>query len=153
SGTGGVLAADACNEFGLRLAHLSDASLKKLKEIVPSWAEVKNPVDVGRVVDPEIIGRAYPMVLEAFLDDPNVDAILVMAMTVSTQPEFSAFDVLREFAESDLRKPIVVTGLRDAEGLKELATLEMKGIVAFSTVRRAVKALAVAYSRHRFLNQ
>ena len=153
SGTGGVLAADACDEFGLSLAHLSEASVEKVKDIIPAWASVENPIDVGRVVDPEVIGRAYPAVLEAFSEDPNVDAILVMAMTVSTQPELSAYNVLREYAEKGLKKPTVVTGLRDEEGLKELSSLELKGIVTFPTVERAVKALAAAYFRHQFLSR
>jgi acyl-CoA synthetase (NDP forming) len=153
SGTAGVLAADACEEFGLSLAQLSEASIEKVKDIIPSWASVENPIDVGRVIDPEVIARAYPTVLEAFSEDPNVDAVLVMAMTISTQPEFSNYNVLREYAEKGPKKPTVVTGLGDYEGSKELSSLELKGLVTYPTVRRAVKALAVAYSRHRFLSR
>ena len=153
TGTGGVLAADACDEFDLSLAHLSKSSMMKLKDVIPSWASVENPLDLGRVIDPEVFARGYPTALEVFAEDQNVNAILVMAMTISAQQELSTFTVLREYAERGVRKPTVVTGLRDDEGLKQLRSLELKGLVTFPTVRRSVRALAKARARHNFLNQ
>lgn len=151
SGAAGSLAADACAESNLRLAKFSKATINKMSQIFPSWASAKNPMDVFQIVT--INAKAvHSAALESLSTDPNLDAILIVAMTVSTAPEFNPVDVLREYAEKGIRKPTVVCGLRDEEGLKQLVSLESRGLLTYSSIRRAAKALAASYHRYRYLN-
>ena len=91
--------------------------------------------------------------LESLSTDPNVDAIVIVAMTVSAAPGFNIIEVLQNYAEKGIKKPTVICGLRDEEGLKQLATLESKGLITYPSIRRAVRALAAAYSRYQYLNK
>ena len=93
------------------------------------------------------------MALEAISTDPNVDAVLVIAMMVPTMPLWSALDVLQKYAEAGVKKPTVVCGFRDDEGMKQLSHLETKGLAVYSSVTSAIKALAAACARYQYLNR
>jgi len=76
SGGGGIMAADACDDHGLRLAEFSPETRARLQEMFPSWMTVSNPLDVW----PAAIGKEYDPVFATCLDivaaDPNVDALV-----------------------------------------------------------------------------
>jgi len=75
SGAVCVLAADAAEAAGLRLAALAPATVDALRARLPAFATVTNPVDVtaALLTDSGIFGRVLP-VLAA---DPGVDACLL----------------------------------------------------------------------------
>ena len=150
SGAAGSLAADACEEFGLELAGLSPATIEKLKQILPAWAGINNPLDLFPVVEVEA-KVSYEIALGAFSADPNIDAIILATLTASSHKPMNAVEVFHKYAEEGPSKPTIICGLIDDEWLKELSSLELKGIVTYPTVERAVKALAAAYSRYKFL--
>ncbi len=70
----GVLATDALIEGGGRLASLADSTIARLDEVLPATWSHANPVDVIGDAD----GERYSRALEALLDDPGVDATLVL---------------------------------------------------------------------------
>lgn len=150
SGGAGTLAVDACKEFGLNLAELSETTIEMTKQVLPPWATARNPFDMftSLKIDAQ---STYSMALEAFSDDPNVDSIVVIGILTSIISEMSALNALQKYAESGIKKPTVVCGFRDEGALKQLADLETKGLPVYSSVRSAVKSLAAAYSRHQFL--
>jgi len=152
SGAAGSLAADACGEFGLELAKLSTATTEKMKELLPPWAAISNPLDLFPVIEVDL-KYSYKKALNAFSLDPNIDALILITIISSNLTEINAVDVFHEYAEGGPPKPTVICGLIDDEWLKKLTALELKGIPTYPTVERAVKALAAAYSRHRFLNR
>jgi acyl-CoA synthetase (NDP forming) len=83
AGGAGVLAADACAEAGLVLPTLSERTLEALRALVPSHASLANPVDTTAGVSDEVFG----LCVRAVLDDPGVDAVLVItAPTAVTDP-------------------------------------------------------------------
>ncbi|RJQ87268.1 acetate--CoA ligase [Amycolatopsis panacis] len=73
AGGAGVLAADACEREGLRMADLSPDSVERLRELLPAEAAVHNPVDTTASVRPEKFGQA----LDIVLSDAGVDAVVV----------------------------------------------------------------------------
>ncbi|MDY6911112.1 MAG: CoA-binding protein [Chloroflexota bacterium] len=150
SGAGGSLAADACDEFGLELAKLSDSTKQKMRKIFPPWGSVGNPIDVLQVVKTDDMKAAYAAALEALSSDPNVDAVLAIVMMGELVIEFDALDVLLEYANNTSRKPTVVCPLR-FDGFDRAHQLDLHGFATFPTVRRAVKALAVTHARHEYL--
>lgn len=77
AGGPGILAADACETAGLTLARLSRESLRALKEILPSYSSIYNPVDVADVMteNPErVMADAAAIVLR----DPSVHSLLIL---------------------------------------------------------------------------
>lgn len=74
AGGPGVMATDAAIRAGLRVPRLAEETMARLRESLPATANTKNPVDV--------IGDAradrYIAALEAVLEDPNVDQVLVI---------------------------------------------------------------------------
>ncbi len=153
SGAASSLAADACVEYGLSLAELSKTTIQKIGQVIPSWTSIGNPIDL--LQSPEVDRRvAHSTVLEALFTDPNVDAIMIIQCMAGTFLEqFNIFNILKECIREGPKKPIVMSGLMDDEGLKQSSRLDLAGIITFSSIRRSIKALAAAYSRYRYLNQ
>ena len=70
----GILAADACDAAGLELPPLSDEIGSRLRELLPAEASVANPVDMLGSATAATYEQALPVLLE----DPHVDAVLVL---------------------------------------------------------------------------
>jgi len=142
----GVLATDAVIKEGLSLAQMSDKTKKKIKEVVPSYAIVGNPLDL--IGDADM--KRYEVALEALGTDPNVDAILCILLfqTVSLQPE--VVHVVRGFASKNL-KPIVVCSGGGEYAQKLMRELKEGKIPVFDSPEVAAKALKslADYSRIR----
>jgi acetyltransferase len=75
AGGSGVLAVDALEAAGMRLAALTEETKAFLRQHVPPAASVENPVDIVAGSDPEL----YALCLEAMLADETVDAVVVIA--------------------------------------------------------------------------
>ncbi|WP_045216895.1 acetate--CoA ligase alpha subunit [Desulfonatronovibrio magnus] len=80
SGGPGIMAADACEKSSLSMARISAASIDKMKEFLPSYASLYNPID--------IIGDAgaqrYIQTMETVIQDNNVNALLVLLTPTSS---------------------------------------------------------------------
>ena len=80
SGGPGIMAADACEESSLSMARISSSSIEKMKEFLPSYASLYNPID--------IIGDAgaarYLQTMETVIEDRNVNTMLVLLTPTSS---------------------------------------------------------------------
>ena len=152
SGAGGSLAADACSEFGLDMATLSESTVQRVRKAFPSWATMGNPIDVLQAVKTDDMRLAYEEALEALSVDQNVDAIVVITVIGNLLHEFDILDILVEHTGTASRKPTVICPLRFDDGFERAAGLDLRGFTVFPTVRRAVKALAVAHARYEHLS-
>lgn len=151
SGAAGALAADACDEFGMEIAQLSQSTVERIRETLPTWAPVGNPIDLFQSLEVDQ-KRSHDITLEALFSDPNVDAILIIAVMTELNEPFNIFDVLMKHIRQGLKKPIVVSGVKDEKGSWQWSTLDKEGVATYSCIRRAIKSLAAAYSRHSYLN-
>ncbi|MDR2253118.1 MAG: acetate--CoA ligase family protein [Bifidobacteriaceae bacterium] len=77
-GGGGVLAADQCERHGLSVPPLSEATVRRLRPLVPPIASVANPVDLTPQVysDPKWMAT-LPQALDAVAGDAAVDSVLL----------------------------------------------------------------------------
>ena len=112
AGGPGIVATDACAESSLSLARLSLSTLEELKEHLPPYASLYNPVDVISDAPPERIVAAAA----ATLKDPAVHALLVLASS-------NALASMDSLAED-------ITSLPNPEGKPILACLMGGGGVA-----------------------
>jgi acetate---CoA ligase (ADP-forming) len=74
AGGPGILAADACEARGLKLARLSNATIAGLAPMLPPAASLRNPVDMLATATADHYRRALPILLA----DAEVDSVLVI---------------------------------------------------------------------------
>jgi acetate---CoA ligase (ADP-forming) len=74
AGGPGIIASDACEKAGLSLAQISARTLDRLRKYLPAAASMHNPIDILGDAD----ALLYAIATEALLDDPAVDAVLII---------------------------------------------------------------------------
>ena len=84
------LAAEASEKWGMELAAVSPQTQKKLNKLFPDWITASNPVDFGIATWQQDYRTLHTMLLEAFLEDANVDAV-VTPIWVPSSPEYEFF--------------------------------------------------------------
>jgi len=119
SGGPGILAADATEKSKLiSMARLSNATIDRLKEFLPPYASLYNPVD--------LIGDApaerYRKTLEVIIDDPQVHSILVLLTPTASAEIMETAQAVIDVAKTT-KKPIFVNymgGMRTRPGQQML---------------------------------
>ena len=74
----GMADATQSDSFSMQMGELQDATVKRVEEILlakklAALVEVRNPIDINPGADDE----AHLQITEAFLSDPNIDAVVV----------------------------------------------------------------------------
>jgi acyl-CoA synthetase (NDP forming) len=141
TGPGGpaVSAADACEEAGLALADLAEATRTRLRRVVASaGTSVRNPVDIGlQLAD---AAAMYRDALAAAIDDPGVDAAVVIGSSAQDegwQEHVEAMGALSRAAG----KPVLYVSfvVNDPAIARALAAAN---ICSFPSAERALRAYA-----------
>ncbi|MBI5061799.1 MAG: CoA-binding protein [Candidatus Aenigmarchaeota archaeon] len=138
----GVLCADALIENGLKLAKLSDSTIKVVRKHVPDYIIVSNPMD--------LTGDAgcsrYEIALNAVMNDPSVDAVIVVLLLQISALQSDIVDLLVNFKT---KKPILVCSTGGEYTNLHKKMLEKRGIPTYSSPERAAKAMLalVEYSQ------
>jgi len=114
-GGAGVLAVDRLIDFGGVLAELSDETIARLNKVLPSTWSKANPVDIIGDAGPE----RYRAAIEAVLDDPGSDAVLVIncptALASSTDAAKATIEAIEQHNKKQTRpKPVLTNWLGDA---------------------------------------
>ena len=148
AGGPGVIAADAVDENGLRMAQFSSTTLKVLSEILPKSASINNPVDMLASATPE----TYADCLKVLLEDEAVDMVSVIA---PPPPMFSVSEIadgiIRMIKETS--KPVVVSFM--GSGLVEDAIRRLRegGIPDFSFPENGISALGALWKYQSYRSQ
>jgi len=118
SGGPGILAADATEKSSLNMARLSNSTIDRMKEFLPPYASLYNPVD--------LIGDApaerYRKTLEVVIDDPQVHSILVLLTPTASAEIVETAEAIIDVSKKT-KKPIFVNymgGMRTRPGQKML---------------------------------
>src|SRR5690606_28475417 len=147
SGGSGILAADAVAQHGLALATLAPSTIDILKEVVPAYGSIANPVDVTATVmrDRTLVAR----VLAAVAGDPGVD-IVVVCFCVLTGADVDAIVTALADAARSSGKPVLAarTGA-DHLAPSAAAALRAARIPTYPTPGRAVRAAAALHQAGR----
>jgi len=147
AGGPGVMATDAIERSGLRLANLSDVTRAALADALPPAASVANPVDV--------LGDArsarYARALETIGRDDGVDATIVLltpqAMTDAEQTARS----IAHFARAGT-KPVIASFMGGDAVAAGRALLDDAHVPVFAYPERAVRAMAALRAYRRYLD-
>jgi acyl-CoA synthetase (NDP forming) len=144
-----VIVTDLCQYEGLTLARLQDRTIDRIRPIFPPWDISVNPFDLGvalQFIDPR---KVYPTLLDALVNDPNVD---VIAMQVPSR----AFNIPREFFQCfpqalTAQKPIALWLAGIPSGRVELLEwLEEQNIPVFPNPEKVIRALAALHRSSLF---
>ncbi len=148
----GVIAADlieSCDHgAGLSMAKLSVKTDAALRKVVPGFSSVSNPVDLTAAVTDEM----YDSVLGILQDDPGIDGIM---MSLELQPP-NVTDALIDIAQRRSRSggtPIVVSTFAGERTDSIVRSYGEKGVLAYPTLWRAVRALGALSRRGRYLGR
>jgi acyl-CoA synthetase (NDP forming) len=134
-----ILAADAVTDVGLVMAHLSEGTVKHLGERYPK-VDTINPIDL--IADAR--SDRFSDVLEAVLEDPRVDGVMLISMLKSCllEPEDTA--VFPDVA-GRAGKPVVVVPGGGEDFQKVYAVLKDTPLPCYNMVEKAARALKALY--------
>jgi len=144
----GILCADACEAAGLTLPPLAEATLEALRSILPSEASVANPVDMlGSAV-----GSTYEAALPLLLQDPGVDAVIVLFVPPVVAGAEEVADAVARAVErtGSPDKPVLVSIISSGGAPDSLLAAP---VAAFSYPESAARALGRAAARSDWLRR
>ncbi len=146
SGGAGIMAMDAMEENGFRLATLSRETVEYIAELSPQWLEIRNPIDIWPAAMKGHYPSMYPGVLAKVLADDNVDGVLCISFANQTAIS-DVSDALRETAKGFRHKPVL--GWFVGQGRESLVrNLERDGnVLNYPSPERALNSLR-ALRRH-----
>lgn len=138
AGGPGIMAADAVEHCGLKIATIKESTAAALRAKLPAAASVGNPIDVLGDADPE----RYALAVKAAQDDDEVDSIIVIltpqAMTRPAETARAIAGCLRK------EKPVLACfmgGLDVLPGRKELIEASLPDYTAPERAVAALKAM------------
>ncbi|MFW9930780.1 MAG: acetate--CoA ligase family protein, partial [Candidatus Thorarchaeota archaeon] len=134
----GIMATDATESSGLRLAHINDDTIEKLKKVLPDTASFRNPIDLIGDATPE----RYVNSLEILMNDDSIKGIVVL---LSPQAQTNPPEIAKEIAQlmKSKKKPVLCSfsGGNAVESSRK--TLMLSGIPVYPFPERAVRAMGV----------
>jgi acetyltransferase len=149
AGGPGVLAADAADRLGMRLADLSADTMDRLDAVLPRVWSRGNPIDV--------IGDATPQRYRDALDilgrAPEIDGIvLIMTVQAMTNPSETARAIVDAHLDSSWTKPLCCSFM-GLIGTETGSYLDARGIPEFNLPENAVSAMSALVKRGRWLGR
>lgn len=140
AGGPGIMATDALEKSGLKMASISPETQQLLKAALPEAASVLNPIDV--------LGDAksdrYRIAFKAALEDENVDAVLaILTPQFMTEIEGTAL-ALAEAAEAqpaDNKKPVMACFIGEEHMKESQQFFSERSIPSYPIPERAAAAM------------
>lgn len=143
SGGAGVAMADRAAELGLSLPPLQPETIEALRDILPAFASVANPLDVtaGAVMQAEGLVAA----LDCMVRDPGIDMLALSFAAASGKSALAIAEALETLAA---RNPIPIAIAWNAPRAGNEAAyqqIEAAGLPIYATPARAVRGLAAVW--------
>lgn len=137
----GVLAADAVEADGLKVANLSDKTVESLKRVLPPAASPGNPVDLLGDAPPE----RYKAAVDIVANDGSVDCVLIITLMQSPAFDPLRFITLLRESRNSLMKPTVLVAPGGDYTVKYAKTIERElRIPYFRSPEEAIRTLRLA---------
>ena len=140
-GGAGVLAADRLSDLQIEPTQLSEPTIALLdRELPPTWSR-RNPVDMIGDAD----ATRFGVTLETVLDDPKVDAAIVINCPTALNPSLDAAEAVTRALDAKRiagksAKPVLTTWLGMTAAASSRTHFAQHGIPTFDTPADAVEA-------------
>ena len=145
AGGPGILATDAIEGLGMKMASFEEKTLKYLKQNLSPVAAINNPVDVIASGGPD----SYRVAMDAVLSDKNVDAVIVIFVPPIVVDHKAVIKAIVEMIEKHKNNKTVLGCFMSApeviSGSEEMAKHK---IPIYTFPESAVKAMS-ALTRYR----
>jgi acetate---CoA ligase (ADP-forming) len=118
AGGPGILAADATEKSTLAMARLSNTTIERMKEFLPAYASLYNPIDVVGDAPAE----RFRKTMEVVVEDPQVHAVLILLTPTASAEIMETAEAIIDVAKTT-SKPVFANymgGIRIMPGLKKL---------------------------------
>ncbi len=135
-GGAGVLAADACADFGLTVYRPHGLVRRRLRALVPDTGAIGGPVDTTAAISAE----NFRQCLELLAADEEVDAMIAVVL-----PTAATGDLVAAIEQAEVRVPLAAVVLDQPESVRMLPRGEGNGqIPAYGYPEAAAAAVARA---------
>ena len=143
SGGAGVLLADRLDELGLALPSLQERTVARLREFVPTFSALLNPIDVTAQVfnDPDLFRR----VVEVVLEDPAIDQLILYNASVQGAIAVRLAEQLCAVVERTDKPVLVGWSAPPGRADDAMEVLRERGVPLFPTPGRAARAAAALH--------
>ena len=146
----GVLATDAAEKYGIPLKDPPEDLKEKLKQIMPEFGSVKNPIDITGMASAEWYGKA----LKIALQHPWVNGVTVLYCETSvSDPRELSMEIFESSNCNRSDKPITVSYVGGEVTERAIEWLQKKGIPVFRSPDRAISAMAALREYGRFIEK
>jgi acyl-CoA synthetase (NDP forming) len=140
----GVLTADAISQTSLRLAEMQEQYRKPIIKASPSYAVIKNPMDLTGDAD----NARFMVAVENAMLDPNVDSLIVILLFQVPTLDSDIIEGLSELL-TKRKKPVLIVSAGGEFAKMHMKLLEKEGINTFEEPVDAANALhALTYYHH-----
>jgi len=147
AGGPGIMATDAIERAGMRLAALAPETKQQLQAALPPAASVANPIDVLG----DALADRYALAVQTALQDASVSAVLVvLTPQVMTQISETAEAVGK--LSQKYNKPVFGAFMGDHAIHAGADILRQHGVPNYQVPERAVGALAAMWHHRQWLN-
>ncbi|MFX1520561.1 MAG: acetate--CoA ligase alpha subunit [Promethearchaeota archaeon] len=148
AGGPGIIATDAAERYGLKLAAFSSETRERLRTGLPEEAGKHNPIDV--------LGDAkadrFKLALELVAQDENIDSIIVL-LTVQAMTEVEATAEVIAHIRHQFNIPIMTSFIGGIDAQKGDNILKMSGIANFPFPERAVAVMSQLVKYAQYLKE
>ena len=155
SGGTAVELTDFCAEKGLSVPELSSNLQEKLKSLMPTYATVKNPVDMTTIW-PRFV-EVYPKCIEAFYESPEIDIVIPILLHRSAmmrEVSVAVRDAVHRCQrQKGIRKPTYVCWASSREYIANMEILESGEIPCFEWPEQTSRVASLIYQYTGFRNR
>jgi acetyltransferase len=142
AGGPGIMATDSLIARGGKLANLTDETKKGLKNVLPSYCSVANPIDILE----EASTKRFERTIEICFQNPSSDGFLII---YTPQGEADPITLARTIVKlsKNTEKPILTCLLGESSDCRRARQILRKnGVPAFATPEEAVSTFMYMYS-------
>jgi acyl-CoA synthetase (NDP forming) len=154
SGMGCVVSTDASDEYGVALPALKRSTMRRLREVVPAWAPIRNPIDIWSAVEQHGSQKTMGHIARCLLDQADIDALLVI-FVLMPESIFNIEEAFGSIISEHGSKPIFMSYYGGTEkDIRHVREGFIKlGVPGYPTPERAIYAFSrmVDYARFRGL--
>lgn len=143
----GVMATDTLVENGGRLADLAPQSISRLNEMLPATWSKQNPVDIIG----DAPGSRYEGALSVLVEDPNVDAVVVLNCPTAVASSTEAAESVLRVVKRNGRVPVLTSWVGPEASRDARRLFSANRIPTYGTPDQAVRAFMqlVDYGRNQ----
>jgi len=151
SGATGIMIADRLSEYGFELVDLTNETKKRLREIVPDYLSIENPVDIAStlLMNPSIFTHSINTLVAA----EEVDALIIhLPIGKDLGGLKFAQDIVETSKKTD--KPIIVLTTGTEESTADIRKyLNQNHVPAYRNIKSGVKSLHYLLEYEKIYNK